>query len=111
MSHSKIISVRAYLIAYLLLMGLLVITIVANMFVSSTWDFFIAMLIALVKMLIIATIFMELRVHSHLTSIFAVAGLLWLAIFIGLTFGDYKTRSWTNLSMPIPVSQSNEIHF
>jgi len=38
--------------------------------------------------------FMNLKNDSPLTKLFAVAGLVWMLILIGLTLSDYLTRNW-----------------
>ena len=52
----------------------------------------IAIAIALLKMLLILLFFMHVRYSNRLTWIFAGAGFVWLAILIGLTLNDYRTR-------------------
>ena len=38
--------------------------------------------------------FMDLRHENPLTKLFALGGLFWLLLLIGLTMADYLTRSW-----------------
>jgi cytochrome c oxidase subunit 4 len=50
--------------------------------------------IAGVKAFLIAAFFMRLREQPVLVRVFALAGLFWLALLIGLTATDYLSRSW-----------------
>jgi len=52
----------------------------------------IALTIALLKILIVAAVFMELGKQRSLTVAFAAAGLFWFAILLWLAFADYATR-------------------
>jgi len=58
----------------------------------------IAISIALVKAALVVLYFMHVRVSTRLTKLFAVMGLLWLAILFSLTLNDYLTRSWFEVS-------------
>jgi cytochrome c oxidase subunit 4 len=54
-----------------------------------------AMTIAIIKALLVALVFMHLRHSRRLTQVVVAAGLIWLAILIALTLGDYFTRAWS----------------
>jgi cytochrome c oxidase subunit 4 len=41
--------------------------------------------------------FMHLRYSSHLTILFASAGVFWLGIMLALTLSDYVSRGWVSL--------------
>lgn len=58
------------------------------------WNVVVALIIALIKVSLVAWIFMGVRFTSHLTRLFVVAGLVWLTIMIVITSGDYITRPW-----------------
>jgi cytochrome c oxidase subunit 4 len=53
----------------------------------------LGLIIASLKALLIALIFMELLRSKPLTALFAAAGLYWLAILITLTLADILARS------------------
>ena len=53
-----------------------------------------ALMIACVKMLLVALFFMEIRHSSRITKIAVGAGLFWLGILLVLTLSDYLTRWW-----------------
>jgi cytochrome c oxidase subunit 4 len=54
----------------------------------------IALLIAFFKTSLVVWFFMDLRHENPLTKLFALGGLFWLLLLIGLTLADYLTRSW-----------------
>jgi len=51
-----------------------------------------ALAIATCKMLLVALFFMHVRHSTRLTRLVMAGGLLWLAILIFLTLGDFMTR-------------------
>jgi cytochrome c oxidase subunit 4 len=55
----------------------------------------VALTIAAIKALLVVLWFMHLRWSSRLTWLFAIAGILWLALLIGLTMADFDTRGWS----------------
>jgi cytochrome c oxidase subunit 4 len=56
-----------------------------------------ALAIAGLKAALVGWFFMNLRAERGLTWVYAIAGLLWLAILYGLTLSDYVTRGWLSL--------------
>ena len=53
-----------------------------------------ALLIAGLKAGLVGWFFMNLRAERGLTWVYAIAGILWLAILYGLTLSDYASRAW-----------------
>jgi caa(3)-type oxidase subunit IV len=53
-----------------------------------------ALVIAVVKMLLVALFFMHMRYSTRLMRIVVAGGLLWLGILFLLTMADYVTRGW-----------------
>src|SRR5713226_5719773 len=53
-----------------------------------------ALVIAFTKATLVVLIFMHVAHSSRLTKLTVVSGLVWLAIMISLTLGDYVTRGW-----------------
>jgi cytochrome c oxidase subunit IV len=97
---------RVYQVIYLLLLGLLVLTVGAAFLPTERWfgpaharawayrlALSIALTIAVVKGLLIVLYFMHVRYARRVTWAFAGAGFLWLAIMLALTFSDYLTRN------------------
>ncbi len=86
----------AYFVVFALLLILLFATVDIAFRTLGPFGPVIAMAIATTKAVLVVLFFMHVKHASKLTWIFAGAGLLWLAILFGLTFGDYMTRSWND---------------
>lgn len=54
----------------------------------------IALLIAVVKMLLVALFFMHIRHSTSLTKVVVAGAVLWLFILMFFALGDYMTRGW-----------------
>ena len=54
----------------------------------------VALVIALFKASLVVLFFMHVRYSPRIIALTVFAGLLWLAILIGLTLTDYLSRSW-----------------
>jgi cytochrome c oxidase subunit 4 len=100
---AKIISPKAYVLVWLTLMILLVLTWGAAKINLGILSPLISIVIAVIKMMLVLLFFMHVRYSSRLTWVFAAAGFLWLLIMITLTMGDYLTRGTVrphNKAMP-----------
>ena len=93
-SAQKTHSRTLYLVVYVALLVLLVIT-VALSFVDlgRHANNIIAMAIACIKGLLIVLFFMHVRFEPWITWFFAAAGFLWLGIMLTLTGSEYLTRN------------------
>jgi cytochrome c oxidase subunit 4 len=87
-------SVRAYVLAALGLLGLTGLTIGVAFLPLGPWHTTVSLGIAAVKALIIALVFMHLRHAPSTLRLTAVVGLFWLAIMLGGTLDDVLTRGW-----------------
>jgi cytochrome c oxidase subunit 4 len=83
---------RILLLSWLALLGLLTLTVSIAYLPIGTFNTPVALTIALVKGLVVAAIFMELRGDRTLVLAAAGAGFYWLAIFLWLAFADFLTR-------------------
>jgi cytochrome c oxidase subunit 4 len=54
----------------------------------------VALLIAMIKATLVVLYFMHVRWSPKLVWLTACAGLIWLAILIGMTMTDFLTRGW-----------------
>jgi cytochrome c oxidase subunit 4 len=81
-------------VVFAVLMGLLALTVEAARHDLGRWNWFVAVLIAAVKALLIALYFMHVRQSTPLTKMVVVAGVVWLAIMFTLSLADYWTRGW-----------------
>src|SRR5262249_44214395 len=80
------------LLAWLALLALLGLTVFGAYQPLGAVNTVLALTIAVIKALIVAAIFMELRRGSALTIAFAAAGFFWLGILLWLAFADFSTR-------------------
>jgi len=84
---------RILIISWAALLALLALTVFGAYQPLGAFNTGLALMIALGKALIVATIFMELRECSGLTIAFAAAGFFWLAIMLWLALADFLTRA------------------
>lgn len=84
---------RALVLSWLALLLLLALTVTVAYIPLGAANTVGALAIALLKGVVIATIFMSLRNEKPLTIVFAVAGFYWLGIMLWLAFADYTTRT------------------
>ena len=103
-THEASFSVGAYFVTFLVLGVLLVLTILAARLHMGGISTLISLVIAAIKAVIVAVVFMHLRLASKSTWVFAGAGLLWLAILFTFTASDYLSRSWYTNPPPAPVA-------
>ena len=86
---------RTLFVIYASLIVLLVLTAIgAKLPLSAGVHDLLAYGISVVKTVLIALIFMEMRYNKGVVRVFAGAGLVWLFLLFLLTFNDYLTRSW-----------------
>lgn len=85
---------RLFITVGIILIVLLVITVGVSMLSRGPITLVFGLAIAVVKALLVAAYFMELRFRSGLMRIFAFAGVFWLGIMITLTLTDFFSRGW-----------------
>jgi len=83
---------KTYIIIWLILMVLTIITVAAARQDFGSVNLFIAMLIASIKATIVALFFMHLKHEDSITWVFAIYPLFLLALLIGLTSVDIFNR-------------------
>ena len=89
---------KTYLVVWLVLMVLLVVTAGADFVNLGPFNTVIAIGVGCAKAALIIMYFMHVRVSSRLTWLVAASGFVWLAIMFLFINGDYLTRGW----LPIP---------
>ena len=94
-AHVHIPKVNALVGVWAALIVLTVLTTVISHINLGEFNIVAALFIALIKASLVVWIFMGVRFTTTLTKLFVVAGLVWLAILILLTFSDYSSRNWT----------------
>jgi cytochrome c oxidase subunit IV len=89
---SHVVPKSTYYSVYVALLVLLVLTVVVREFHLGEWNLVAALVIAVVKTVLIVLFFMHIRYERGVPRLFAVAGILWLMLLIGLTMSDVLTR-------------------
>ena len=87
-------SVRTYIIIWATLTILTFTTYSVAKIDMGQWNIVVALGIAFFKMMLVILFFMNVKVESPLTKLFAGAGFFWLILLLGQFFLDYGTRNW-----------------
>lgn len=88
------ISIKTYALIFVTLLILTGTTFAISAIDLGGLNAVVALVIAMGKALLVALFFMHLRYSRPLMLVVVTAGLLWLAIMITLTLGDFLTRGW-----------------
>jgi cytochrome c oxidase subunit 4 len=91
------VPVRTYIIIFVALMVLMLLTIAAAFLPHHTmgyWSIIIALAIATIKATLVVLYFMHVKYASPLVKVVVMSGLVFFFIALGLTFSDYLTRPW-----------------
>jgi len=91
-------SIKTYVLVFLALIVATILTTAVAFVDLGPFSIFVALAIAIAKMLLVALFFMHLRHSTRLTRLVVVGGLLWLLILLGITMTDFVTRG--NLGVP-----------
>jgi len=91
-------SVKTYTLVFAALLVLTATTTMVATVDLGAFNVVMALLIAVVKMLLVALFFMHLRHSTILMKVVVGGGLLWLAILLVLSLSDFVTRGW----LPVP---------
>ena len=89
---------RTYLLAYLVLLALLLLTTLLAYINMGPFSMVIAILIAAVQASLIASFFMQALYESALVRVVTAGGIVWFLIMLTLVLTDYITRGW----LPFP---------
>jgi cytochrome c oxidase subunit 4 len=92
--HEHIESARNYILVFLGLIVLTVLTTAVAFVDLGAFNVVVALGIATCKMLLVALFFMHVKHSSALTKLVIMGALLWLAIMIAFTLADFHTRGW-----------------
>ena len=90
--HAHIVPYRTFLLIWVALLVLTVITIVAAQFNFGAMNIWIALGIATLKSSLVVAVFMHMKYEQWLFKLALLATLAILAVFIGLTFFDVLYR-------------------
>src|SRR5271169_1179982 len=91
-------SVKVYVAVFIALLALTLLTTMVATVDMGPFNIVVALLIAVVKMMLVALFFMHLRHSNVLTKVVVGGGMLWLGILLVLSLSDFVTRGW----LPVP---------
>lgn len=86
-------SPKLYVIVFLALMVLTVITVAVAYQDLGPLNDIVALTIAMTKALLVVLFFMHVKYSTRLTALTAVGGLVFLGIMLAFTLNDYASRS------------------
>jgi cytochrome c oxidase subunit 4 len=93
MSQPKVMP-RTYFVVFAILILLTAATVALSQVDLGAWHGVVGLAIAAAKGTLVVMFFMHLLYSSRLTWVFALSGLAWLCILLGLTLTDFLTRDW-----------------
>jgi cytochrome c oxidase subunit 4 len=94
MTAHHVVSWRVYVVIFLALAVLTVVTVQAAGQDFGSFNTLIALGIAAIKATLVFLFFMHVRYSPRLTTLVLFSGFVWLAILILLTIADYVSRPW-----------------
>ena len=94
--HGHVTPLGVYLAIFATLMVLTGVTVAVAYVNLGQLNVFIALGIAGFKATLVVLYFMHVAYASRLTKLFAMTGIFFLAILLGLTMMDYGSRMWVN---------------
>ncbi len=94
MSSQHIVPIRTYIVIFGLLMLGTYLTVQAAFLDLGVFNTPIALAIAIIKATVVVLYFMHVKYSPRLTKIVVMGSVLWLAILLVMTLGDYATRVW-----------------
>lgn len=96
--HAHIDKLSIYVWVFVALLAATLVTTFISFINLGPFNTIVALAIAAFKMMLVALFFMHVRHSPRLTQLVVLGGLLWLAILITLSMGDFVTRGW----LPVP---------
>jgi len=87
-----ITSIKTYVLVYIALMALLVLTVWLAFLPLGKFEALPAYLIGALKAILVITFFMEVRVQPKIVRLLACIGFVWLGVMIILSMNDYMAR-------------------
>jgi cytochrome c oxidase subunit 4 len=99
MMAEHVLSRRTYLLVFVALLVLTAATVAVSYVELGPAHIAVALAIATVKVLLVALFFMHVLHSGRLVWLIIGAAVLWFGILLGLTFSDYLTRGWLDVSV------------
>lgn len=93
-----IVSRKGYLVTWLALLGLTLITVLIGFVDMGPFSMTVALIIATLQAALIASFFMQALFEFMLIRVAIAAGIVWILIMMTLMLTDYITRGW----LPVP---------
>ena len=93
MTH-QVDSIKTYALVWIVLLALTGVTTAVAFVDLGPFSVVVALVIAVIKMLLVALFFMHVRHSTRLTRLVVLGGLLWLLILLAFTLADIFTRGW-----------------
>lgn len=92
--------ISLYVTIFMALMVLTGVTVGAAFVDLGSFNFPVAMLIAVFKASLVVWYFMHVKYQSHLTKLTVATGLFFLAILLGMMLIDYTSKDFTPMPPP-----------
>ena len=93
-SGGHVSPISLYVTIFLTLMVLTAVTVGAAFINLGSFNFPVAMLIAVFKASLVVWFFMHVKYQSHLTKLTVATGLFFLAILLGMMLIDYSSKAF-----------------
>lgn len=106
-SGGHVSPISLYVTIFLTLMVLTAATVGAAFINLGSFNFPVAMLIAVFKASLVVWFFMHVKYQSHLTKLTLATGLFFLALLLGMMLIDYSSRAF--LPMPPQTDSMGEV--
>jgi cytochrome c oxidase subunit 4 len=91
--NAHLVSLKAYVLTWLALLGLTVLTILIGFANLGQFSILIAVALAAVQAGLIAAFYMHALFGPPLVRVIVATGIVWF-VFLAQTLGDYMTRGW-----------------
>ena len=89
-----VVSIKTYTWTFLALLALVLATTLIAFLDLGPFTMVIALTIATIKAVLIASFFMHALYESKVIRVIVAGGVIWFLIMVSLTLGDYMTRGW-----------------
>ena len=94
-----VVSRKTYIVVWVALMALMVLTAGLSRIDLGEWSTVVAMVIAVIKALLVILFFMHVRYEDQkITWVVVIAGFFWLGILLALSMTDYLIRGYLGVA-------------
>jgi cytochrome c oxidase subunit 4 len=92
--NTHLVSLRGYILTWLALLGLTMLTILIGFANLGQLSILIAVALAAVQASLIAAVYMHALFGPTLVRVIVAGGIIWFLFLLSQTLGDYMTRGW-----------------